>query len=1071
MLEDMSTRRTSPVLVGRAEQMTALADAFARTREGGQSAVLIGGEAGVGKSRLISEFASAVQSGGSAAGQSGGSASVQSGGAAAGQSGGSASVQSGGAAAGSSDGARVLVGGCLELGADGLPFAPFTGVLRDLVRDLGAEAVASLVPGRGARELARLLPELGDPESGGDPGESRARLFEQVLTLLEHLAAQSPVVLVIEDAHWADRSSRDLIAFLIGNQRVLNGVMIVVTFRSDELHRTHPLRPGLAEIGRIAWVERMELPRLTQRDTGELAARILGSEPGPGLAERLFRRSEGNPLFAEELLSCPDLACDLPESLRDLVLASVQRLPEQTQDVLRVASAGDQASGHALLAAVTGLGFDDLTHALRPAVTANVLLAQGDGYAFRHALIREAVHEDLLPGEHGRIHARFAEAIDADPSLVAPGRAAIETAHHWYSAHDATWGLIASWQAAAQAGKAVAYAERLDLLSRVLELWDQVPDAAERIGADHARVLEEAARTADDAGEDQRGLALVNAAIKELDAATEPVRMALLLETRHQFKDHLGIQGVSEDLDEALRLVPEASKARAAILLSSARCGDARHGPQFKAWAEEALVLARQEGDASTEAHALVVLAMVDADPGGMAAPGSTIMQLIAEARAIAERTGAHTPLMKTIICESHLLEGAGEHELAVEVARQGISSAEKYGLARTRGTFLSINLAEPLASLGRWDEASAVTSRALELSPPPMYRTGLRLGQGFIDVARGDLPAAAEAAAAAAAVLAGARYEDQYHLPLASLEVELRLAQGGPADGIAAAMDVLDRFDLSVSSPRYAWPLLVTEARAALAALWQGAAARTDALTESGTALMERLRMAAEKLETFGPVQQAYQLSFAAQDLTASRILAAAELDVCWGDVVTAWDAATAAWDVVRQPYPAATTLLRAAESALAAGDRDTAAVRLRRAAPLADELGARSLSADIALLARRARISLAPAAATEGAGADAASQGAGARDGGAHAPGPDRLGLTDREFEVLRLVAAGRSNREIAGELFISAKTASVHVSNILGKLNVASRGEAAAEAHRLRLFDPQLRAHLSRYPVIID
>jgi predicted ATPase len=397
LIEEMSGRASSPVLVGRDEQMAALDAALLSVRQGGPSAVLLGGEAGVGKSRLIAEF---------------------------------------GAAAGAA-GARVLIGGCLELGTDGLPYAPFTAVLRDLVHELGRDAVAAMLPGRTTRGLARLLPELGDPDEGGDPGAARARLFEEVLSVLEHLSTGAPVVLVIEDAHWADRSSRDLLTFLIGNQRAINGLAIIVTFRSDELHRTHPLRPLLAALDRIDWVERVELPRLSRHDTSELAVRILGREPAGELADALYRRSEGNPLFVETLLCCDgELSPALPESLRDLLIDSVRRLPEDTQEVLRVASAGGTATGHTLLAAVSGLDDGALTRALRPAVLANVLRAQGDGYSFRHELIREAVHDDLLPGEHGRLHSRFAQAIDADPALVPPGRAAVEMAHHWHSAHD-----------------------------------------------------------------------------------------------------------------------------------------------------------------------------------------------------------------------------------------------------------------------------------------------------------------------------------------------------------------------------------------------------------------------------------------------------------------------------------------------------------------------------------------------------------------------------------------------------------------------------------------------------------
>src|SRR5262249_54999395 len=177
------------------------------------------------------------------------------------------------------------------------------------------------------------------------------------------------------------------------------------------------------------------------------------------------------------------------------------------------------------------------------------------GYHFRHDLIREAVHEALLPGEHGRVHSRFAEAIDADPALVPPGRAAIEMAHHWHSAHDSAWALIGAWRAAAQAGRAVAAAERLSLLARVLELWDQVPDAAEGIEAGHAHVLEEAVAAAHDAGEFERGIALSTSALRELDAAAEPVRVANLLIRRSHFRMKLGRKDYAADLEEALEYV------------------------------------------------------------------------------------------------------------------------------------------------------------------------------------------------------------------------------------------------------------------------------------------------------------------------------------------------------------------------------------------------------------------------------------------------------------------------------------------------------------------------------------
>ena len=987
ILKDMSARMRSPVLVGRAEHLAALDAALDRVRTGGSSTLLIGGEAGIGKSRLVSEFAAGA-----------------------------------GAA-----GARVLAGGCLDLGADGLPFAPFAAVLRELVRDLGAEGVAALLPAHATREFARLLPEFGEADREADPAVARARLFEQMLTLLEHLAESGPVVLIIEDAHWADPSTRDLTAFLIGSQQVLDGVLIVVTYRSDELHRTHPLRPLLAELGRLSWVERMELPRLGRLQADELVTHITGREPERWLADEIYLRGEGNPLFVEELLCCDGrLTAELPESLRDLLLAAAQRLPEETQELLRAASASGQRTGHALLAAVTGLAGDDLAPRLRPAVAANVLRADEDGYAFRHALIREAIYDDLLPGERTRLHTRFAEVLGSDAGLVAPGRGLIEQAHHYYHAHDIPGALVSAWQAAAAAGHALAHAEQLTLLARVLELWDKVPDAAERIGASHLLVLEEAATAARNADDTERGIAFATAALKEVDPATEPVRAALLLETRASLHKQNGKADPHADLAAALELVPPGvgDAARARVLISEAKHHPEPHGPQGRAAAEEALSLAQRVGDAATQVNALCELACIESHSGNDA----QALEILTDARSLARRAGALRPLLHVAINESHVLEGIGEHEQAAQVARAGIGNAQSYGLARTTGTFLAINVGEPLMSLGRWDEATEVIEHALALSPPQLNRFALRVLAGDIALRRGNLDDARTLAATARTALSRSGYmghkEGQYYLPLAHLETGLCLAEGRPADARDAIAATVDGFDL-VHDPRYAWPILTVGARACAAAA--AAAGRDRAAAERVDDLLGELRTLAGKMDCSGPVQRASQLTFAA------------ETGASPAGALARWDAVAAAWDQADQPYVLAMTTLRAGEAALAAGDRDGAARRLRRAAELADGLGAHPLGEEVATLARSARLPM--RAGRSGSG-----------------PAPGRLGLTTREFEVLRLVAAGRSNPEIAAELYISAKTASVHVSNILAKLGVSGRGEAAAAAHRLGLFSPE-------------
>ena len=489
------------------------------------------------------------------------------------------------------------------------------------------------------------------------------------------------------------------------------------------------------------------------------------------------------------------------------------------------------------------------------------------------------------------------------------------------------------------------------------------------------------------------------------------------------------------DLRAALELVPAGvgDAARARVLVSEAKHMGEPHGPEGRAAAEEALSLAQRVGDTATQVGALCELACIESHDGNDAAA----LAMLAEARLLARKASALRPLLKVAINESHVLEGMGEHGRAAEVARAGIASARDYGLARSTGTFLAINVAEPLVSLGRWDEAIEAIEHALALSPPRGNRLALRQLAGDIALRRGDLAGARELADAASAALSrtgkqGCR-EAQYYLPVARLEAELFLAEGRPADARDVVTAAADCFDL-VHSPRYAWPLLAVGARACAAP----ATVRGPAAAERAGDLLGRLRTLAAKMDARGPVQLAGRLTFAAE--AGPELVDEADGDpaLAHGRALAQWDAAAAAWEHAAQPYQVAVAMLRAADAAMTAGDRDAAAERLRRAAELADQLGARPLAEEIGLFARSARLAL-------GAG----------RDDTSAAPRP--LGLTARESEVLRLVAAGRSNPEIAAELFISAKTASVHVSNILAKLGVSSRGEAAAAAYRLRLFDP--------------
>jgi DNA-binding CsgD family transcriptional regulator/tetratricopeptide (TPR) repeat protein len=974
MLESVVANRVSPVLIGRGEQLTALEEALTAVGRGEPAAVLLGGETGVGKTRLVTEFAERVAS------------------------------QS-----------RALIGNCLELGAAGLPFAPFTAVLRQLVGDLGVDGVRALLAGRSGAELGRLLPELADPAGLPDEayqGEARARLFEQLLGLFRALAQEAPLTLIIEDAHWADASSRDLLTFLIANLPAAR-LFIVVTFRSDELTRTHPLRPLLTELARIGWVERTELPRLTRPEAAAQMAAILGLEPSVAEIEAVFARTEGNPLFVEHLLGCD---AQVPASLRDMVFASVHRLPDETRDLLRLASAGGVRQSHALLAQVSGLAEDDLARALRPAVAANVLLPDGDGYQFRHALIQEVMHSDLLPGEHGRLHARYAEAIAADATLVPAGRAAISLAHHWYSAHDLTGALVSSWQAAAEAGRALAHAEQLSMLAQVLELWERVPDAPERIGADHVQVLEKTAAVAELAGESERGLAFATAAVQEVDAAAEPARAAVLLDRRARLAIQGHLDTSSDDLIEALRLVSDGrhESVRARVLASLANAlGKQNLHDRARATAEEALAIAREEKEPATQARALSTLAM-------LAPQGSDVLETLAQARAAAEEARDYSLIVMAAINESHVLEGMGEHLRAADVARDGLARAASFGMSRTSGAVLAVNVAEPLVAAGRWSEAEEVIAGAVAAPSTGPHRSELWRLAGTVALARGDLDAADYALARAGDLLATTTFRHERHLPHAQLQIELAAARGRVAAALSAAQDLLARGDLQ-ESPRYGWPPLVAIAHVAADALAQPRAL-APAEAELAADLLTIAAEQAAKLDVVGPVQAAQKITFEAEVARAD--------DAASDSLMLAW-AAVAAWEELGEPLPLATAMYRVAEMLLATpADRAAAEAPLLRAAGIARDLGATRLLADVTQLARRARIGLPGEPAGDSSSA---------------------AGLTPRESEVLRLVATGASNAAIAAQLFISAKTVSVHVSSILAKLGAANRSEAAAIAHR--------------------
>ena len=466
--------------------------------------------------------------------------------------------------------------------------------------------------------LAALWPVAG---AVGDGVGSREQLFEGVYRVLARLAARQPVLLIVEDVHWVDLSSRDLLAFLVRNAR-RDAIVLMVTYRPDELHRGHPLRPFVVELERSGRGQRVELEGLTRSEVAEQLQAIAGHVPDGGVIERIFRRSEGNPFYAEELLaSAQDGGGQLPASLRDTLLLRVERLSPVTREVLRAAAIAGRSVDHRLLAHLVGLDEPALLDGLREATDNHVLVPSAGGMtcAFRHALLREAIYEDALPAERVRLHRAIAETLGMHREYAGPSAAA-ELAHHWYAAGEGRAALTASVPAVEEAERMHAYGEALRHVDRALELWDQVNAPEEASGTDRVDLLPRGSELAGWAGDSGRAVALAEQARGELDEDTEPLRAASaeMVIGRAMHYAGRGADAI-EHLAAARRLVPTQPPS---LEYAEALVGEGRvlmvNGRSFEARAPlvEALPLVELLGDRMLKSRLLSTLTVVYADVG-----------------------------------------------------------------------------------------------------------------------------------------------------------------------------------------------------------------------------------------------------------------------------------------------------------------------------------------------------------------------------------------------------------------------------------------------------------------------
>jgi DNA-binding CsgD family transcriptional regulator/tetratricopeptide (TPR) repeat protein len=980
-------------IVGRADELARLLAHVQRASAGRSSAVLLAGDAGVGKTRLLEELTTRATEGG----------------------------------------VRVLVGHCVDLGEVGLPYLPFVDLLRPVAGepDLAPVATANpvlagLLAGRASglplvpaasegRDLSRPLPHRAAPQPIDD---GRLQLFESVAALICELAAVAPLLIVLEDVHWADRSSRDLLRYLL-SRLVEEPVVVVASYRADDLHRRHPLRPLLAELVRLPSVERIELTPLPDADVAALVRELAAGGVPESTVDDVVARAEGNAFYAEELLAAGLHGEALPLGLTDVLLARVEQRSPAAQQVLRIAAVAGRRVRHELVAAVGELATGELEEALGEAVHHHLLVVSADGrYRFRHALLREAVLADLLPGERVRLHAAVAAYLAAVPGA---GTAA-ERAHHARESNDLPRAFSASLEAAVDACTVGAPAEQLLHLEAALALWPAVPDAAERAGRDQVALLLEAAAAARTAGELHRAVALLRSALEEIGPDADPAVRARVHYTLAQAMIRVeDMAGAHRESSAAMALVPAeppsevrtwaaATHARMSYSVGLMAEGDAA--------ADEALAAADVLGLDSAWSDTAVsqLRARAEADP-------VEVGRRLDEALERARRSGDVDVEMRVLFTHATVAFEGGRIGESLTWTRRATRRARELGI---EWSFYPAELRHlqvtALYMAGDWDASLA---EADLLARVPEMAAHVRAAGLLVQVGRGD-PAARERLAWARALIPRLHEHVLLGLVTAGSEIDLAAWDGDPATAVEVALVACRRLQEQWDDDHLGVLRLVGTALAPVADAATAARLRREANT------VDRWVMAAEELVGIGrSAVDIYAAAYGSIGVEAAAWLTRVDAEAArvHGDPAPElWRAAVKAFGF-GHVYEEARSRWRLAEALLATGDRVGAAEQAAAAHEVAVRLGAAPLRSAIEALVRRGRLDV-------------------ALPGVARSPEVAAV-LTPREAEVLGLLAQGRTNRQVGAELYISEKTASVHVSNIIAKLGARGRTEAVAIA----------------------
>jgi len=968
-------------LVGRATELASLTELLNGAVNAQAGSVLLSGDAGVGKTRLLTEVLRHA------------------------------------------DEREMirLVGHCIDFGDVGLPYLPFSEAFGRLANDR-PELVEELQ--RDFPPIARLLPQrrlIGAETPADDARYEWSELFAAVLGALSRIGAERPTVFIVEDAHWADQSTRDLLGFLL-TRLDSERVALMVSYRSDDLHRRHPLRGSLAEWSRLPGVQRMHLAPL---DEAEVRSLIASLHPGP-IAERevqcIVARAEGNAFFTEELLAAAgeqapsDDFSLVPARLSDLLIVRLDRVSDAARNVIRLAAVAGRRVPHQMLEIIAGMSHTELDAALREAVDVNILERRGDFYyGFRHALLGDAVYDDLLPGERVRLHAAFASAL-AKESVS--GTAA-ELARHARESHDVDTAFEASVRAGDEAVAVAAPQEGMRHYEMALEL---LPRLSEAVKADATALILAAADAAAAAGHKMRALAFAREALAGLGPDGPPLQRArvLLAIGTHAATVEAELEGLAAS-GEALKLVqaePPTELRAHLVTLHARTSSQLGRDDEALRWAREAVTMWEALGKPELSTDAWTTLAVLEKRAGDPDEARRQFELIAAQAKSAGQIADELRSLFQLAI----LSFSQGDLTGAVEAYTRCWQRARETGRAWAfYGADARTHLANVQYVRGEWDASAQVVDFAGEQAPP-FSEAQLTAAGMAVRAGRGDFTVLDD--------IPNLRpwFKQDGLLAVLSLPqaVELHTQRGNTATALAAGDELV-----AVLTDVWQQPWFM--ARVRLSALCIAAVAKTVTTmppAERATAIERGAELHANGLRAVeiglgedgkpGPEGRAW---LARNDAEWARLRWLADIDPPSGDEhIDLWRKTVEAF--AAEVYERARSQARLAEVLKAAGHQAEAAQLADEAIAVATRLRAEPLLAELRSL-NLARVQQAPAS------------------------GPEAL--TRRESEVLDQLVAGRTNRQIARQLYISEKTVSVHVSNILAKLGVRSRAEAAALTRR--------------------